>query len=693
MISTPFCPVCGAANEPERTHCFACGESLATGKERTEAPKGALLRDRYQPGALLGSGGYSVVYHARDMWEGGRDVAIKQINLQGLNAEETIEATNTFNREVQLLSALSHPQVPRLYDHFGDSDHWYLVLEYLEGSTLEVYLERCAARSQPIQVDEALSIALQVCTVLEYLHTRQPPVIFRDLKPGNIIRTPAGKLSLIDFGIARHYRPGLVRDTQRLGSPGYAAPEQYGRSQTTPQADIYSLGALLHALLSGQDPATQPRGLAPLHLKSYPGEAELAELVQRMLAPDPLERPASVSEVAAVLRQLEQNQHGLEESGRIWIPPTPQEVLPEEDGARQIQIMLPAPAPQIVLPPRGYRTRRRNVLVGLGALAVAWVGGQAIWRTMAHHHHPFPEPEGIFGANLLYTFRGHTDAVWNSVWSPDGMRIASCSLDDTVQVWDSLDGGRPFVYLGHTQSLMDVAWSPDGMRIASASEDGTVQLWNSLDGSKPLVYQGHADAVQEANWSPDGQFIASCSLDKTVQIWNAASGNLVGTYRGHKDGVLAAKWSPDGSRIATSSQDNTVHVWEAATLRPLVVYQGHSAPVPEIAWSPDGSRVVSSSDDKTAQVWSASDGSNLVTYTGHKDGVNSVSWSPDGSSWIVSSSDDGTAQIWSAFDGDQILTYSGHQGPVMEVNWSPSGSMIASASEDSSVQIWSFEKM
>jgi len=650
------------------------------------------LHDRYQPGALLGSGGYSVVYHARDMWEDGRGVAIKQINLQGLNAEQTIEATNTFNREVQLLSSLNHPQVPRLYDHFGDSDHWYLVLEYLEGSTLEVYLEMRAVRSQPIQVDEALSIALQVCTVLEYLHTRQPPVIFRDLKPGNIIRTPAGKLSLIDFGIARHYRPGQVRDTQRLGSPGYAAPEQYGRSQTTPQADIYSLGALLHALLSGQDPATQQRGLAPLHLNSRPGEGELAELVQRMLAPDPLERPASVNEVAAVLTRLEQTLGGLADPGRIWIPPTPQEVVPEEDGARQIQIMLPAPAPQIILPPQGYRTGRRNVLIGLGALAAAWVGGHALWHTMAPPRpFPLPEPEGFFGANLLYTYQGHTDAVWNAVWSPDGARIASCSLDDTVRVWGAFDGGDPFVYRGHAKGLMDVAWSPDGSRVASASADSTVRLWNALDGSNSLVYRGHMDTVQEANWSPDGQFIASCSQDKTVQIWNAMTGNLVGTYQGHQDGVLAAKWSPDGSRIASSSLDHTVHIWEAATLRPVVVYQGHSAPVAEVAWSPDGSLVVSGSDDKTAQVWSAADGSNLVKYTGHEDKVISVSWSPYGS-WIVSSSDDSTAQVWRAFDGDQVFTYSGHKGPVIEVNWSPDGSMIASASVDSSVQIWSFQK-
>ncbi len=224
MISTQFCPVCGAANELAHTHCYACGQLLATSSDGRAVRDEALLHERYQLGATLGSGGFSAVYRARDV-QSGREVAIKQVMLGGLSADETIQATDTFNRELSLLSALRHPQVPRIYDHFSDREHWYLVMEYLEGTTLETYLETRAAQGKPIQVDEALAMALQLCRVLEYLHTREPPVIFRDLKPGNIIRAPGGTLCLIDFGIARHFRPGQARDTQPLGSPGYAAPE------------------------------------------------------------------------------------------------------------------------------------------------------------------------------------------------------------------------------------------------------------------------------------------------------------------------------------------------------------------------------------------------------------------------------------------------------------------------------------
>src|SRR5258708_4191567 len=279
MISTRYCLMCGAANDDTHTHCFGSGQFVASGIDREDAKPERLLQGRYRLGATLGAGGFSSVYRAWDTRESGREVAIKQINLQGLSAEETIEATNTFNREVTLLSALSHPQVPRIYDHFSDQDHWYLILEYIAGQTLESFLATRRAQGNPLQLAEILAIAEQLCTVLEHLHSHQPSIIFRDLKPSNIIRTPSGKLCLIDFGIARRFTPGQSRDTQPLGSPGYAAPEQYGRAQTTPQPDIYSLGALLHFLLSGLDPADSPLVLPALRLSGQAGSAEIETLV------------------------------------------------------------------------------------------------------------------------------------------------------------------------------------------------------------------------------------------------------------------------------------------------------------------------------------------------------------------------------------------------------------------------------
>src|SRR5260370_15547067 len=190
---------------------------------------------------------------------------MKEMKLSALNAQEAIEDTGAFNREVLLLSDLTQPNLPRIYDHFTDREHWYLVTDFIEGETLEQYLHR--TRSGRLPLKEVLDIGIQLCTVFDYLHTREPSIIFRDLKPANVMRTSAGHLYLIDFGIARHFKPGQPRDTIPLGSPGYAAPEQYGKAQTTPRADIYSLGALLHQLLTGNDPAQNPFRFSPAPLQ------------------------------------------------------------------------------------------------------------------------------------------------------------------------------------------------------------------------------------------------------------------------------------------------------------------------------------------------------------------------------------------------------------------------------------------
>jgi hypothetical protein len=119
MLSTQFCPTCGAANEAAQTRCFACGQTLSTGMDVPAASNTPFLHERYQLGAMLGSGGFSTVYRAHDV-QARRDVTIKQTSLHGLSAQEVIEATDTFNREASVLSTLHHPQIPQIYDQFSD---------------------------------------------------------------------------------------------------------------------------------------------------------------------------------------------------------------------------------------------------------------------------------------------------------------------------------------------------------------------------------------------------------------------------------------------------------------------------------------------------------------------------------------------------------------------------------------------
>src|SRR5713226_7587231 len=271
-----------------------------------------LLNDRYRILEQVGQGGFGSVYKAADTSFGDRLVAIKEMEQKGLNVQEVEEAATSFKREALLLANLRHPHLPRIYDHFSDSGRWYLVMDYIEGETLEVYLQQSVrdARSgkEHLLVEEVLDIGLQLCAVLDYLHTRQPPIIFRDLKPANVMRTPERHLYLIDFGIARHFKPGQIKDTIPLGSPGYAAPEQYGKVQTTPRADIYSLGVILHQLLTGDDPTTTPFLLAAIQPNGNPTLAKLALLVKQMTEMDEKLRPAAAVAVTYELQQMKAGQ-------------------------------------------------------------------------------------------------------------------------------------------------------------------------------------------------------------------------------------------------------------------------------------------------------------------------------------------------------------------------------------------------
>lgn len=619
-------------------------------------------------GSHLGSGGFSVVQRAGDTYMGGRDVAIKQINLQGLSAEEKIEATDTFNREVNLLSTLHHPQIPQLYEYFNDRDHWYLVLEYLEGTTLEVYLETRKAHGKSIQIDEALAMALQVCMVLEYLHTRQPAIIFRDLKPGNVIRTPGGKLCLIDFGIARHYRPGQARDTQRLGSPGYAAPEQYGRAQTTPQADIYSLGALLHTLISGQDPAEQSQGLAPLHLDFTTGGINLAELIQRMLAPDPNARPATVGDVASTLTAIRQQRAIQNNAAHIWQPPMPQ-TPSSAVNQQQIQLQVPARPGTIAPLPARHRTGRRPFLIGLGTLAVV-ATGYSIWQSNATPTPPYS-----------YTYTGHIGAVNSAAWAPDSRRIASASEDGTVQIWDATNGGNVFAYRGQPYQVDAAAWEPNGKYIASSSwSNNTIQVWDAITGNRVFTYQPGTDAFA---WSPNSTRIASATgSGSDVQVWDINQSNLILTYRKHYAQVNALTWSPDSTRIASASGDMTVQIWDASNGNQMLIYRKHLDTLRAVAWSHDGV-LIASTDTHTLQMWDASSGETAFTYKGS---TSVIAWSPD--SKLIALEDVDVIHVWEPKSGNILMTYTGHTDLVSSIAWSPDGKFIASASLDQTVQIW-----
>ena len=710
MATSSFCSNCGAANPFQSIYCNSCGTvlhssgSLATAQplliSMDALPANHILHERYRIVQEIGQGGFGSVYKAVDTHIAERMVAIKEMRQGGLNTQQVIEDTESFKQEAFMLARLKHPNLPSIYDYFTEANRWYVVMDFIDGETLEDYLARGGngrAPGVPLSPPEVLQIGIQLCNVLDYLHTRQPPIIFRDLKPTNIMRASGGQLFLIDFGIARIFKHGKASDTTALGSPGYAAPEQYGKAQSTPRSDIYALGVTLHELITGSDPSLSPFVFIP---PVIPGYAELRTLIMQMVETDPEKRPTSVQYVQQELERIATGRSlGLAEqaSGRQStlppIPPPPQtsgSYTPppySSQGSMQGMRMSYQPDPQSYSQPPLYRQvppakqgiSRRAVVGGIVSLIV---GGSILSYLLSDKNTHSYGMDGMDGPNFdqgngnpsQYGNGLSPNALLGLAWSPNGKFIVTATGSGAVQVLDATTRANLVSYSGHSNGVSCVAWSPDSARVASASYDQTVQIWNAQTGQLLQTYTGHNSAVLAVAWSPDGKRLVSGSADNVLKVWDAASGKTLDSDYGHGDQVTSVAWSSDGRHIASGSEDKTVIVYSALPLVASYTYTGHSDIVQAIAWSPDGKRIASASNDQTVQVWDASDGSHAYTYSGHNNQVWAVAWSPNGR-YIASGSFDSTMQVWYAKDGSPLKTSQANEG-VISVSWSPDSATV-----------------
>ena len=255
------------------------GEPLAAGH---------LLDGRYRIGKVIGIGGMGRVYLANDTRLANRPVAVKEMMVgEGLQERKAVE---DFSREARVLAPLSHPGIPNLIDYFTENRRHYLVMEYIAGGDLQGWLDKRGAGAR-VGENQVLRWAREILDVLCFLHSQSPPIVYRDLKPGNIMIDQHGRAMIIDFGIARFLPPG-GRGTQ-IGSVGYAPPEQY-LGKLEPRSDLYSLGATMHHLLTGRDPQLEPPFSFPSVRQLAPEvSAQTDRLVMWTLEQDAEKRPAS----------------------------------------------------------------------------------------------------------------------------------------------------------------------------------------------------------------------------------------------------------------------------------------------------------------------------------------------------------------------------------------------------------------
>lgn len=442
-----ICRNCGTVNSPHDQFCSNCGFELTSSTAgsnpgfSTSAPAsvnssgrrstgalaiGSLLSGRYHIVQLMGKGGFGAVYKALDeRFQGQRVVAIKEMSDAQLNPSEKAKALQDFRREADLLVPLSHPNLPNVSDFFEEGGKAYLVMEFVEGETLEKKQEEAGG-----PLDEALVMgwALQLCNVLNYLHTRPHPIIFRDMKPSNVMVTREREIKLIDFGIARVFKATVTKDTSLLGSQGYAPLEQYGRGQTDARSDIYALGATLYDLLTHEVPADSPtRRVNPgafetPHQLNSAISAATEAIVLKAMEEEPRNRFQSAAEMYQAIMAsgvVPPNSPGLPTSGSIpgfpisqplpTYPTTPHGLTQPNSSKRSPVIVTPpsiAPSKTPAVPQAGQpRITRRGILIGgIAAATAVTVGGLGLlYFSRSTTNQPHTSPTGTIPINFSYS--------------------------------------------------------------------------------------------------------------------------------------------------------------------------------------------------------------------------------------------------------------------------------------------------
>jgi serine/threonine protein kinase len=285
-----------------------------------------IVGGRYRVINPLGGGGMKLVYLAEDLRLAARPCALAEMVDSFTSPDTQKQAVAAFQREADMLAQLSNEHIPRVFDRFSDQNHHYLVMEFIDGITLEQKLKDAGGK---LPEDAVIDVALQVLDTLEYLHNLEPPVIYRDLKPSNLMLTPSGQIKLIDFGIARLFQP--QRNATMIGTQGYAPPEQY-RGKVEFRSDLYALGATMHHALSGRDPALEPPFSFPPLRPLCPGiTPALADLVDQALKYDVVLRMADAAEFKQRLLAIKSG------GAPVAIPPG----SPSTGAALRPQLRLP----------------------------------------------------------------------------------------------------------------------------------------------------------------------------------------------------------------------------------------------------------------------------------------------------------------------------------------------------------------
>ncbi len=292
----------------------------------------------------------------------------------------------------------------------------------------------------------------------------------------------------------------------------------------------------------------------------------------------------------------------------------------------------------------------------------------------------------VVSGQLLHTLSGHSDGVYSVTFSPDDKTLATASADNQVWLWDWPANRVLFILKGHRDRINSVTFDPQGQYLASASNDGTIKLWNRRDGSLINNLLGHSDRVYQVQFSPDGQKLGSSSADGTVRLWQVqpSKNNSNYTPLSHLEPVNSAVFSPDSQLIASGSTDTTSQIRNLAT-QEINTIKGGDKRINSVRFSPDNRFLAFGGFDKTVQLWQLQPQQRLAEFV-NADRVNGVNFSPDGQ--LLAAATDGKIKLWDVGTTKEVDSFVGNGELVNYVVFSPNGKTLASANRNGTIKLW-----
>jgi serine/threonine protein kinase len=644
----------------------------------------------FQVVRMIGRGGMGVVLHAFDsVLE--RDVALKVLSPE-LSSNNT--ARQRFCREARAAAAVTHDHIVAVHSVNDDEESGlpYIVMQLVSGESLEQRLRRTGK----LAVQETVRLLSQAASGLAAAHATG--LIHRDIKPGNMLIEPDGRLKLTDFGLARaHEDLKLTKTGYVSGTPLYMAPEQARGDEIDARSDLFSLGVVMYEALAGRPPFEGKTPLAVLRRvaddaheplsKLNPNVPEwLEDVVDSLLSKEPKDRIATAAELTKVLRG-----HMSHSS------------LQACDKVQEASCALAPAQMHSNTAKRRYRRRMLTIIsvpMLLGGMLGAWIMAGAypyLWPsklipttpgevTTAAVDPKMDKPQSVFNSD--------SGAVWSTDTCGDGKTIAVGLEDGQIRLFDQSDGSVKSTLGEHRAPVWSIDFHSDKQRFVSASDDGTVKLWD-VNQKKSIAEFAQATGVRSVSFAPEGAsqetLIATGERSGDIEVINIDTSVRVFQAK-HGSSVMSVAMTMFNNKLmlASAGSDKVVRLWNVTdkqTKDPQEL-RHHTGPVYTAAFSPTGEYLATGGWDSKIRIWNVKDGTLHKTLSGHEHDVWSLAFD-NCEGLLASSGQDGTVRIWKLDADEPIQTIHAHKTACHVVRFSVDGKSVFSGARDGSVRKWS----